>query len=154
MTISQAMEKNQIPGVAVAIVHNGKIYLFNYGLSDIEQKKVTDSTIFEIGSVSKTFTATLATYAEVKDKLHLTDRIENYIPELKGTPFGEVKLLNLGTHTTGGLPLQVPDEIQNMAQLIKYFHNWKPEKPIGTIRTYANPSIGTLGGDCGRKFKS
>ena len=110
MIISQAMEKNQIPGVAVAIVHNGQIYLFNYGLSDIEQKKpVTDSTIFEIGSVSKTFTATLATYAEVKNKLHLTDRIENYIPELKGTPFGEVKLLNLGTHTKGGLPLQVPD---------------------------------------------
>ena len=153
MTISQAMEKNQIPGVAVAIVHNGQIYLFNYGLSDIEQKKpVTDSTIFEIGSVSKTFTATLATYAEVKNKLHLTDRIENYIPELKGTPFGEVKLLNLGTHTTGGLPLQVPDEIQNMEQLIKYFHNWKPEKPIGTIRTYANPSIGTLGWIAGKSL--
>lgn len=145
-TVAQAMKKDQIPGVAVAIVLNGQTYLFNYGLSDIEQKKpVTDSTIFEIGSISKTFTATLATYAEVEGKLNLTDMVENYIPELKGTPFGKVKLLNLGTHTTGGLPLQIPDEIQNMTQLIKYFHDWKPEKPTGTIRTYANSSIGTLG---------
>lgn len=145
-TVAQAMEKNQIPGVAVAIVLNGQIDLFNYGLSNIEQKKpVTDSTIFEIGSVSKTFTASLATYAEAEGKLHLTDTVENYISELKGTPFGEVKLLNLGTHTTGGLPLQIPDEIQNMTQLIKYFHDWKPEKPTGTIRTYSNLSIGTLG---------
>lgn len=144
--VAQTIEKNQIPGVAVAIVLNDQTYLFNYGLSDIEQKKlVTDSTIFEIGSVSKTFTATLATYAETEGKLQLTDPVENYIPELKGTSFGEVKLLNLGTHTTGGLPLQVPDEIKNMTQLIEYFHDWKPQQPTGTVRTYANPSIGTLG---------
>lgn len=153
--VAQAMDKNQIPGVAVAVIVNEQTYLFNYGLSNIEQKRpVTNSTIFEIGSVSKTFTATLASYAEVEGKLNLTDAVENYIPELKGTPFGNVKLLNLGTHTTGGLPLQVPDEIENITQLIKYFYDWKPEQPIGTMRTYANASIGILGWITGKSLNT
>lgn len=60
-----AMEKNQIPGMAVALVLGEKTYVFNYGVSDVEkQTPVTDETIFEIGSISKTFTATLATHAE------------------------------------------------------------------------------------------
>jgi len=45
----------------------------------------------------------------------------------------------------GGLPLQVPDEITNDDQLMRYFQNWKPSFAPGTYRTYANPSIGLLG---------
>ena len=53
-----AMEKNQIPGMAVALVLGDKTYVLNYGVSDVEkQTPVTDETIFEIGSISKTFTA-------------------------------------------------------------------------------------------------
>jgi beta-lactamase class C len=56
-----------------------------------------------------------------------------------------VSLLNLGTHTPGGLPLQVPDNIGNNDQLMKYFKEWQPTYAPGTYRTYANPGIGTLG---------
>ena len=111
-----AMEKNQIPGMAVALVLGDKTYVFNYGVSDVEkQTPVTDETIFEIGSISKTFTATLATHAEATGKLKLTDTAAKYLPELSGTDFGNLQLFHLGTHKTG------------------------------TMRTYANPSIGALG---------
>lgn len=141
-----AMEKNQIPGMAVALVLDDKTYIFNYGVSDVAgQSPVTDETIFEIGSVSKTFTATLATYAEAIGKLKLTDTVAKYLPELAGTDFGNLQLLNLGTHTVGGIPLQVPDEVQNKEQLLEYFRAWKPAYKTGTMRTYANPSIGALG---------
>ena len=141
-----AMEKNQIPGMAVALVLGEKTYVFNYGVSDVEkQTPVTDETIFEIGSISKTFTATLATHAEATGKLKLTDTAASYLPELAGTDFGNLQLFHLGTHTVGGIPLQVPDEIQTREQLLEYFRTWRPAYKTGTMRTYANPSIGALG---------
>lgn len=141
-----AMEKNQIPGMAVALVLGEKTYVFNYGVSDVEkQTPVTDETIFEIGSISKTFTATLATHAEATGKLKLTDTAASYLPELAGTDFGNLQLFHLGTHTLGGIPLQVPDEVQTREQLLEYFRTWKPAFRAGTMRTYANPSIGALG---------
>jgi len=149
-TISAAvlpvMEKNQIPGMAVALVLGDRTYVFNYGVSDVEkQTPVTDETIFEIGSISKTFTATLATQAEATGKLKLTDTAAKYLPELAGTDFGNLQLFHLGTHTVGGIPLQVPDEVQNREQLLEYFRTWTPAYKTGTMRTYANPSIGALG---------
>jgi len=141
-----AMQKSQIPGMAVALVLNDKTYIFNYGVSDVAQKSpVTAATIFEVGSVSKTFTATLATYSEAMGKLKLTDTVAKYLPDLADTDFGNLQLFHLGTHTVGGMPLQVPDEIQSRAQLLAYFRTWKPAFKAGTTRTYANPSIGTLG---------
>lgn len=141
-----AMEKNQIPGMAVALVLGEKTYVFNYGVSDVEkQTPVTDETIFEIGSISKTFTATLATHAEATGKLKLTDTAAKYLPELSGTDFGNLQLFHLGTHTVGGIPLQVPDEVQTREQLLEYFRTWRPAYKTGTMRTYANPSIGALG---------
>ena len=53
-------------------------------------------------------------------------------------------MLNLGTHTSGGLPLQVPDDITNNDQLMKYFRSWKLTYAPGTYRTYANPNMGML----------
>lgn len=140
------MEKNQIPGMAVGLVLQGQTYVLNYGMAAVEGRHpVTDATIFEIGSISKTFTATLTTYAEASGKLQLSDTVASYLPELADTDFGRLQLYHLGTHTTGGLPLQVPDEVKNEAQLMSYFRAWKPPYKTGAVRTYANPSIGTLG---------
>ena len=77
--------------------------------------------------------------------LSLTDRTSKYLPVLHGSRFGEVSLLDLGTHTAGGLPLQVPDEVANNDQLMRYFRDWKPTYAPGTYRTYSNLSIGLLG---------
>jgi beta-lactamase class C len=106
---------------------------------------VTDSTLFEIGSVSKTFTATLASYAQVRGRLSLSDPASKYFTQLRGSSLDTVSLLNLGTHTTGGMPLQVPDSVKTEDQLLTYFHNWTPAAAPGTVRTYANPSVGLFG---------
>ncbi|MBV8680754.1 MAG: beta-lactamase [Aquitalea sp.] len=144
--IRPLMTKDGIPGMAVGVSFAGKSYVYNYGVASLETRQpVTRDTLFEIGSVSKTFTATLASYAQVSGYLSLQDKTGKYLPSLSGTPFGEVSLLNLGTHTPGGLPLQVPDNIHNDAQLLSYFKAWQPAYPPGTYRTYANPGSGTLG---------
>jgi beta-lactamase class C len=144
--IRPMMAKNSIPGVAVGVIVDGKPAVFNYGVASTQtHQPVTNGTLFELGSVSKTFTATLTSWAQVNNQLSLSDNVGKYLPTLRGSPFGNVSLLDLGTHTPGGLPLQVPDEIQNEEQLMSYFKAWRPTYPPGTYRTYANPGIGTLG---------
>ncbi|WP_233854831.1 class C beta-lactamase [Paraburkholderia sp. HD33-4] len=144
--IRPMMAKYHIAGMAVGVIEDGKPYVYNYGVASTQTAKpVTRDTLFELGSVSKTFTATLASYAQLDGKLSLSDGTERYLPTLRGRPFGKVSLLNLGTHTPGGLPLQVPDDIHNDAQLLRYFHDWQPAHAPGTFRTYSNPGIGTLG---------
>jgi len=120
--------------------------VFNYGVASTETKKpVTQGTLFEIGSISKTFTATLATYAQISGDLSLSDKTSKYLLSLRDSKFGDVSLLNLGTHTPGGLPLQVPDNVHNNDELLQYFKEWVPHYAPGTYRTYGNPGIGALG---------
>lgn len=144
--IQPLMAKDGIHGMAVGIVVGGKPYVYNYGVASTQTNQpVTRDTLFELGSISKTFTATLASYAQVSGDLSLSDTTSKYLPVLQGSQFGNVRLVNLGTHTPGGLPLQVPDEVHNDAELIQYLKAWQPSCAQGTCRTYANPGIGTLG---------
>jgi beta-lactamase class C len=144
--IQPLMAKDGIHGMAIGVVVEGKPYVYNYGVASTETgKPVTRDTLFELGSISKTFTATLTSYAQVSGDLSLSDTTGKYLPVLQGSRFGNVKLVNLGTHTPGGLPLQVPDEIHNNDELMQYFKAWQPSCAPGTCRTYANPGIGTLG---------
>ncbi|MFT4438520.1 class C beta-lactamase [Caballeronia sp. 15715] len=144
--IRPLMQENQIPGMAVAVIVNGESYVYNYGVASLKTRQpITDKTLFEIGSASKTFTATLASYAQVKGNLALTDSTSKYLPSLRGSHFDSVSLLNLGTHTAGGLPLQVPDAVHNDDQLMDYFRQWKPSYAPSSYRVYSNPSIGMLG---------
>lgn len=125
--IQPVIAKYSIPGMAIAVTVAGKAYVFDYVASRQTRQPVTRDTLFELGSVSKTFTATLASYAQVDGTPSLSDKTGKYLPQLRGSPFGdEVSLLNLGTHTPGGLPLQVPDAVQNNDQLMQYFKAWQP----------------------------
>jgi beta-lactamase class C len=140
------MKQYKIPGMAVAVLSHGKIFVYNYGMAETARRiPVSGQTLFEIGSVSKTFTATLTSYAQVTGKLSLSDTPGKYLPSLRGTNFDRVSLLNLGTHTAGGFPLQFPDDVQSDAQMMVYFEHWKPVYAPGTYRTYANPGIALLG---------
>ncbi|UXU06595.1 class C beta-lactamase [Agrobacterium tumefaciens] len=144
--IKPVMEKNGIPGLAVGISVDGENHVFTYGvMSKSTGQPVTPQTLFELGSISKTFTVTLSTYAETQGKLSLSGKVEDYLPSMKGKPFGDVTLMHLGTHTAGGFPLQVPDNVKTEPQLLAYLKAWKPAYKAGTHRTYANPSIGMLG---------
>jgi beta-lactamase class C len=144
--IEPVIAENGIRGMAVGVIEGDAHYVFNYGLASAETRKpVTGDTLFELGSVSKTLTATLASYAQVTGYLSLSDPTSKFLPALQNTPFGNVSLVNLGTHTPGGLPLQVPDNISSNDQLMQYFKAWRPTYAPGTYRTYANPGIGTLG---------
>ena len=144
--VAPMMQQYAIPGMAVGVISNGHAYVFNFGVaSKATGRPVTDDTLFEIGSVSKTFNATLAAFAQQTGNLSLSAMASAYFPALRGSAFDHVSLAELGTYTPGGMPLQVPDGIGNDVQLIAYLKAWKPAYAPGTVRTYSNVSIGLLG---------
>ena len=67
------------------------------------------------------------------------------MPELKGSALDRVSLLDLATHTAGGMPLHLPATVRTQDDLIAYLRQWTPVVTPGTVRGYANPSIGLLG---------
>ncbi|HFG6989318.1 ADC family extended-spectrum class C beta-lactamase [Acinetobacter baumannii] len=140
------LEKYDVPGMAVGVIQNNKKYEMYYGLQSVQDKKaVNSSTIFELGSVSKLFTATAGGYAKNKGKISFDDTPGKYWKELKNTPINQVNLLQLATYTSGNLALQFPDEVQTDQQVLTFFKDWKPKNPIGEYRQYSNPSIGLFG---------
>jgi beta-lactamase class C len=144
--IRPLMARHDVPGMSVAVTVDGKAMFFNYGLASKEQQlPVSENTLFELGSVSKTFTATLGCYARDMGKLSFDDHPGKIMPALKGSAIDRASLLELGTYTAGGLPLQMPDEVTNEPQMLTYFRDWTPDAPPGTQRRYSNPSIGLFG---------
>jgi beta-lactamase class C len=145
--IRPLMVKDGIPGMAVGVVVDGHPRVFDYGVASLHTHgPVTPDTLFEIGSASKTLTATLASYAVLTGHMALSDRVAKYFPSLRGTRFGDrVILLNLATHTPGGIPLQVPVDVRTRAELMSYLQAWRPKYPPGAYRTYSNIGIGLLG---------
>ena len=140
------VDAHAVPGLAVAVTVQGRAFFFNYGVvARGSDQPVTPATLFELGSVSKTFAATLATYAQALGRLSLDDAPSRHLPWLKGTPLDRASLLHLGTNTAGGLPLQFPDEVRSEADLVGYFRRWRPVAAPGTLREYSNPSQGLFG---------
>jgi len=120
--IRPVMEENNIPGMAVAVTIRGRHAFFNFGVASKESgQRVTEDTLFEIGSISKTFTATLASYAQVTGALSLSDKASRYMPALTGSSFDGISLLDLGTYAAGGLPLQFPDDVIDEKSMIAYY---------------------------------
>ncbi|MFK3739777.1 class C beta-lactamase [Massilia sp. TN1-12] len=144
--IRPLMKEYDVPGLAVGVTVDGQALFFNYGVAARDSgKPVSENTLFELGSVSKTFTALLACHAQNLGRIDFHDHPGAYVPQLKGSPIDRATLLDLGTYTPGGLPLQFPDEVQTDEQAIAYYRQWQPDAPPGTLRRYSNPSIALLG---------
>ncbi|MNU98048.1 Beta-lactamase [compost metagenome] len=144
--VQPVMQAEGIHGMAVAVTVNGQAHYFNYGVASIETgNPVTQDTLFEIGSVSKTFTATLAAYAQATGKLSLSDKASQVLPALRGSAFDHISVLQLGTYSAGGLPLQFPAESDSADKMLGYYKQWKPLYAPGSHRLYSNPSLGLFG---------
>ncbi|MDP9940791.1 class C beta-lactamase [Ectopseudomonas alcaliphila] len=144
--VKPMMQTYAIPGMAIAISHKGQQHFFEYGVASRESGQTVDRhTLFELGSISKLFTATLGAYAKARGTLNLSDNASQYLPALQGSAFDHISLLDLATYTPGGLPLQFPDAVNNEQQMLDYYRNWQAVYAPGMQRLYSNPSIGLFG---------
>lgn len=144
--IEPLMEQQTIPGMSVAVLYKGRAQFVNLGVADLEShRRVTENTLFELGSVSKTFTGTLAGIMIRNGEIRLNDPVQKRWPQLTGEQWRPVRMLHLATYTAGGLPLQLPDEVTDQASLLRFYQNWQPTAAPGLQRQYSNASIGLFG---------
>jgi len=96
------MKANQIPGLSYAVVLNGKIIDSGaYGLANVElNAPVNSHSLFNIGSIGKTFTATAIMLLQKDGKLSINDPINKYLDSLPET-WNKITIKHLLTHTSG-----------------------------------------------------
>ncbi|REE87476.1 CubicO group peptidase (beta-lactamase class C family) [Paenibacillus taihuensis] len=100
------METYHIPGAAITFVKDGKaLFSEGYGYADLESKTKVDpkDTVFRIGSVTKTFTATAIMQLYEQGKVDLNADINQYLKgfQINGKNGKPVTIYNLLTHTAG-----------------------------------------------------
>jgi len=101
----ETLKDSLINSLSIGVYINNVSYNFHYGeLTKGKGDRATNETIYEIASVTKTFTGTLAAKAVLEGKLNLEEDIRMYLPqtypnlEYKGEP---IKIKHLLTHTSG-----------------------------------------------------
>jgi len=95
--IERGMKQWQIPGLAIAIVKNGKVVLSKgYGVRELgKDDKVDENTLFIIASNSKLFTGTAIAKLDHEKKLSLNDKVTQYIPWFRLYDSTSGKLANI-----------------------------------------------------------
>jgi CubicO group peptidase (beta-lactamase class C family) len=84
--IRREMKKWKVPGLAVAIVKDGKVIISKgYGIRDLNkpEEKVDENTLFQIASNSKAFTATSVALLAYQKRLSLEDKVSRWMPDFK-----------------------------------------------------------------------
>lgn len=156
---NEYIRKGKAPGIFVGIIQGDRVYVQGYGVMDKETKMPIDSnTIFEIGSISKVFTAELTQLLVERGELKWDDNISKYMP-------GEVKwkddsttLMHLATHTSGFPRLPEmwfkkleqnecdPYSSLSIEDLYAYLNSPKDKKkPSPDAYDYSNLGAGLLG---------
>ena len=119
--VQTVMQAHQIPGMAIAIIQPSKTSYHNYGVASRETgQPVRETTLFEIGSLSKPFTALVAQRAETEGRIDLSVPASRYVAALRGSAFDRITLRQLGTYSAGELPLQFPDNVTTPADVLAY----------------------------------
>ena len=101
-SIVKTYEGKDVPGFSVRILKDGKtVYNNHAGYANLEKHiKITDETVFNLGSTSKQFTAACVVLLQQQGKLNLNDNLRKYIPEFPAYA-EKITLLHLLTHTSG-----------------------------------------------------
>lgn len=100
--IRSELGRQRIPGLSVAVLRGDSAVLVRgYGYADVEHHvSATDSTVYEVGSISKQFTAAAIVLLSEEGRLGLDDAVTRYLPESSARWPG-VTIRNLLTHTSG-----------------------------------------------------
>lgn len=100
--VEKQIRNFHIPGISLAVVRNGQIVKAKgYGLANVELNvPMTKERVFEIGSMTKSFTAAAVMMLFEEGKLGLDDKISKYFPQAPAA-WSDITVRHLLTHTSG-----------------------------------------------------
>lgn len=147
-------------GLIVGIVKGGRTEVYSYGsVSKTKLQKPDTNTVFEIGSITKVYTAILLSSLIHDSILNLHDPVQKYLPDSVKVPKynnKEITLYHLATHTSG-LP-RLPENLwetvtdsgnpykdYTVKHMYDFLSGYKPLKEPGKEYEYSNLGMGLLG---------
>ncbi len=146
------------PGIVVGIIDETGTHYYSSGLKAIQGiDKVDEHTVFEIGSISKTFTGILLAEMVLKKEVKLDDPLQQYLPPGVTAPTRNgqsIQLANLSNHSSA-LP-RLPDNFSpadpsnpyvdySEEQLYDFLNSYILTRDIGSRYEYSNYAVGLLG---------
>jgi CubicO group peptidase (beta-lactamase class C family) len=152
--VQREMERWKIPGVAIAVVKDGKVVVAKgYGVRELGKTgKVDENTLFQIASNTKLFTATSLALLQVRRKLTLDDRITKWIKDFRlydTLATREVTIRDMLCHRIGYLTFQSDllnwNSNLSRAALIQNMRNVKPYYSFRSKWGYCNMGFVTTG---------
>lgn len=164
--IQPFMFESKTVGLSIGILKDGKQYFYNYGETVKGNKQLPNNkNLYEIGSVTKTFTGILLAKAVTEGKIKLTDPVNKYLPKNAAwLVYGgdTAKIIHLSNHTSGLPPL--PDNF-GAADLINPYKDYDEAKLLAYLKTaklqrkpaekfeYCNLGVGLLGYILSKMYK-
>ena len=143
--VVEVMEKKKVPGIAVGALHEGETYTAGFGVTNVDHPlPVTDETLFQIGSITKTFTGTVIMRLVEMGKLDLDATVRTYLPDFKvadETATSQATSRHLLTHTSGWVGDFFEDTGAGDDALPKYMAKMADLEqlaPIGAVCSYNN----------------
>ena len=103
--VAQVAQELGVPGAAVGVDHRGEREIVTYGVTSVDHgRPVDESTLFQIGSTAKTFTATAIMVLVEQGRIELDRPVRRYLPELRLRDDSTAETLTVGqllNHTAG-----------------------------------------------------
>ena len=134
-----------MPGVAVGVLQDGDEWHEGFGVTSVENPlEVTPETLFQIGSISKTFTGTAVLYLVADGLLELDRPVRAYLPDLEladAEAAEKVTLRHLLSHTAGWFGDLADDTGWGDDAVARYVEDMRtlPQlTPVGEVWSYNN----------------
>jgi CubicO group peptidase (beta-lactamase class C family) len=148
--VEEHMRERGIPGAAFGVVKDGQLQMRGLGLTSVEDPRpVSNDTVFELASLSKTVTATAVMALVEQGKLDLDAPVRRYLPDFRVQDEGasaSITLRNLLTHSGGFEPRYSVEEGENaLARWAGTTGDLVQLAPPGRVWSYNNPGFGLAG---------
>lgn len=150
--VRQIMKEKMVPGVAVGIWHEEEMAVAGFGVTNVDHPlPVTPDTLFQIGSITKTFTGTAVMHLVEAGQLDLDATVRSYLPNFRvsdGDAAAQATLRHLLTHTGGWAGDFFHDTGLGEDALTRYVADMADLMqlaPIGAVWSYNNAGFGVAG---------
>jgi CubicO group peptidase (beta-lactamase class C family) len=146
------MAETATPGVAVGMLNEGEEHVAGFGCTSVENPlEVTPDTLFQIGSITKTFTGTAAMVLVERGLLDLDEPVQKYLPEFRVADedvASRVTMRHLLTHTGGWIGDYFDDfgaGDDALARMVASLATLPQLTPLGEIWSYNNAGFYVAG---------
>ncbi|MBL7846786.1 MAG: serine hydrolase [Cyclobacteriaceae bacterium] len=156
--LKERVDAGETPGIVVAFHQNGMTTFYHVGYADVASQRLVDSkTLFEIGSITKTFTTIMIAQLAEEGKIKLKDPVQNFLPSGVTMPTRNGRSITFEDLATAssGLPRMpnnmTPADNENPYidytedKLWAFLSGYTLTRDIGSQYEYSNLGMGLLG---------